>query len=114
MKPAVPTSAPVSVSKGLAAPVAGMPAPTRASPSRRSPRSTLTSCRGRKLHRTRGFSAHGGWRTVLGADGQALEGDLYAKVVKREAEKGSAPLRFTSVPPAVKKYFKKLRAAAGR
>ncbi len=50
--------------------------------------------------------------TVLGADGQPLEGDLYAKVMKRDATSGTTPLRFTSTPPPVKKSFKKIRASA--
>ncbi len=50
--------------------------------------------------------------TVLDAEGQALEGDLYAKVLKRDAAPGTSPLRFTSTPPPVKKFFKKVRASA--
>lgn len=48
--------------------------------------------------------------TVLDGEGQALEGDLYSKVIKREAAQGCVGLRFTSVPPPVKKLFK-IRAA---
>ncbi|MCP3961670.1 MAG: adenylate/guanylate cyclase domain-containing protein [bacterium] len=50
--------------------------------------------------------------TVYDKEGQQLEGDLYAKVVKRETPPGICPLRFTSTPPKVKKYLKKIRASS--
>ncbi len=50
--------------------------------------------------------------TVLDAGGQPLEGDLYSKVVKRDTEAGLAPLRFTWTPPAIKRSFEEIRAAA--
>ena len=50
--------------------------------------------------------------TVLDADGRRLEGDVYGKVVEREAAGGVTPLRFTWTPRAIKRHFKRLRAAA--
>ena len=49
--------------------------------------------------------------TVFDAGGRPLDGDVYAKVVKRDAAGSLCPLRFTSLPPAVQKHFQRIRGA---
>jgi adenylate cyclase len=49
---------------------------------------------------------------LMGPDGQPLEGDIYAKVIDRPADPGCIALRFTSVPPPVKKILKAAIEAA--
>jgi adenylate cyclase len=41
-------------------------------------------------------------------DGTVIEDDVYAKVIDRPAKESCCALRFTSVPPAVKKQLKKM------
>jgi adenylate cyclase len=48
---------------------------------------------------------------VRDVDGEELEGDLYAKVIDREAREGCCAMRFTSTPPAVKDHFKSILKA---
>jgi len=43
---------------------------------------------------------------VLDSSGTPVEGDLYVKVVDREASPGATAVRFTSNPPTIKKFFK--------
>ena len=50
--------------------------------------------------------------TVLTAEGEAVEGDLYAKVVDREVAEDLVPVRFTSVPPTIKAFFESLTSSA--
>ncbi len=50
--------------------------------------------------------------TIQDAEGQPLDGDVYAKVIDREVTTGLCPMRFTWTPPAIKKHFEKIRADA--